>query len=392
MRMKRTLATLLCAALVALAAGVHTPQAFAQEAAPALPAPARPRIQIAILLDTSGSMEGLIGQAKTELWRIVNEFALARRDGVPPRLEVALYEYGNDSLPEQEGWMRMIVPLTDDLDRISEELFALTTNGGSEFCGQVIQQAVRELDWSESNADLKAIFIAGNEAFTQGRVDYREACKAAIAAGVVVNTIHCGPYQQGVDGHWNMGAELADGSYLSIDHNREAIHVEAPQDAEIARLGVLLNTTYVAYGVNGVAFASRQVSMDSLAAAAAPSAGVERQMAKASVHYRNSGWDLVDALEDGTCKVEDLKEAELPKELQGKSAAEIKAHVAAKGKERGEIKAKINALNAERRTFVEAKRQELAPEGEDTLDVAMVKVARAQAKARGFEFEATGTK
>ena len=282
--------------------------------------------------------------------------------------------------------MRMIVPLTDDLDRISEELFALTTNGGSEFCGQVIQQAVRELAWSESNADLKAIFIAGNEPFTQGRVDYREACRAAIAAGVVVNTIHCGPHQQGVDGHWDLGAELADGSYLSIDHNREAIHVDAPQDAEIARLGVLLNTTYVAYGVNGVEFARRQVSMDVAAEAAAPAAGVQRQMAKASIHYRNPGWDLVDALEDGTCKVEDLKDEDLPEELRGLSADELKAHVAAKAKTRIEIKIKINALNAERRVFVETRRQELAAEGEDTLDAAVIRTARAQATARGFHF------
>ena len=40
-----------------------------------------PLIQMAILLDTSGSMSGLIEQAKTQLWTIVNEFATARRQG-----------------------------------------------------------------------------------------------------------------------------------------------------------------------------------------------------------------------------------------------------------------------------------------------------------------------
>jgi len=91
-----------------------------------------PRIQLAILLDTSSSMSGLIDQAKTQLWRIVNEFATTRKEGKVPELQVALYEYGKSSLPANQGYMRMIVPLTTDLDKISEELFALQHNGGQE--------------------------------------------------------------------------------------------------------------------------------------------------------------------------------------------------------------------------------------------------------------------
>ena len=90
----------------------------------------QPVIQMAILLDTSGSMSGLIQQAKIALWKIVNEFITARQDGQRPMLSVALYEYGNSRLEAEGGWIRQILPLTDDLDRVSQELFALTTNGG----------------------------------------------------------------------------------------------------------------------------------------------------------------------------------------------------------------------------------------------------------------------
>ena len=106
------------------------------------------RVQMAILLDTSGSMDGLIDQAKSRLWKIVNELATARKNGLAPRLQVALYEYGQDGIPAAQAYMRRIVPLSDDLDRISEELFKLRTNGGQEYCGQVIQSAVRGLEWS----------------------------------------------------------------------------------------------------------------------------------------------------------------------------------------------------------------------------------------------------
>src|SRR5882672_1910435 len=120
--------TLILAASLALLSGSLTSRA-------AVPAPPpkgeeAPVVQIAILLDTSGSMEGLIEQAKGQLWKIVNEFINARQNGKAPEVQVALFEYGKSTLPASEGYIRLIQPLTNDLDRISEDLFALKTNGG----------------------------------------------------------------------------------------------------------------------------------------------------------------------------------------------------------------------------------------------------------------------
>ena len=92
-------------------------------------------IQVALLLDTSNSMDGLIDQAKAQLWEIVNELSYAKCGNHKIKLQIALYEYGNDGLPSTEGYVRQVLPFSDDLDEISKELFALTTNGGNEFCG-----------------------------------------------------------------------------------------------------------------------------------------------------------------------------------------------------------------------------------------------------------------
>src|SRR5215204_3864192 len=116
----------------------------------------RPLVQLAILLDTSNSMDGLIAQAKTQLWQIVNEFIGAKQDGKAPKVEVALYEYGNDGLSKEKGYVRQVAPLTVDLDKISESLFALKTNGGSEYCGWVIRDAVKDLAWNPSAKVYKA--------------------------------------------------------------------------------------------------------------------------------------------------------------------------------------------------------------------------------------------
>ena len=269
--MNRVLQTLVvCCLLVGL--GLPSVASAADTAAKPEATAARPHIQMAILLDTSGSMRGLIDQAKTQLWKIVNELATAKRDGQVPDLQVALYEYGKSSIPASEDYLRMIQPLTTDLDKVSEELFALRTNGGSEYCGTVIKAATEGLAWSEANNDLKVIYIAGNEPFTQGKVHYADACKAAIAKGIIVNTIHCGSYQQGIDGKWKDGAVIADGRHLNIDHNRQIVHIPAPQDKAIAELGAKLNDTYVAYGGAGKAGAARQLAQDGNALAALPPA------------------------------------------------------------------------------------------------------------------------
>jgi hypothetical protein len=376
--MKTAIKTLtLCAVLSLFCAGPAA-QASAKK---------KPLIQMAILLDTSGSMEGLIEQAKSQLWKVVNEFIASKKSGQRPEIQVALYEYGKDSIPSSEGYLRMLVPLTTDLDKVSEELFALRTNGGQEYCGKVIQAATQGLAWSKSNGDLKVIFIAGNEPFTQGPVDYKKAVKAAISKGIIVNTIHCGDHQTGVNTKWKDGAMLADGKYLNIDHNRKVQHIAAPQDAEITRLGQEMNKTYIGYGTRGKKAKARQSAQDSNASTASGGAMAQRAIYKSSANYSNEGWDLVDAEKKGKVKVEEMAEDELPAEMRKMDKAERRAHVEKQSKKRAEIQEKIRKLNEERKKYVSEKRKEMSKSGTDTLDAAMIKSVREQATKKKFKFE-----
>lgn len=349
--------------------------------------PQKPLVQIALLLDTSNSMDGLIDQAKSQLWKICNEFIKARQNGVAPEVQVALYEYGNSRLSPVAGWIRQVVPLTTDLDRISEELFALRTSGGDEFCGWVIQRAVEELAWNPSADVYKAIFIAGNEPFTQGPVNYADSCKAAIAKGIIVNTIHCGSEAVGVNTKWKDGADLADGKYMVIDQNRAVVAIAAPQDAEIARLGVELNKTYLAYGAQGRVGAARQAAQEANVAMLAPASGatVQRALTKASANYLNAGWDLVDAAQEKDFDIAKLKTEDLPEPMRKMNESERKAFIEKHARERAEIRAKINQLNAEREKYLKERMKEFA--GTNTLDAVIIAAIREQAQKRNFQFE-----
>ncbi len=344
----------------------------------------KPNVQLAILLDTSNSMDGLIDQAKSQLWKIVNELALTKRDGRSIDFHVGLYEYGKSSIAAEEGHLRQICALTTDLDKISEELFALTTNGGSEYCGQVIGAAVKGLKWSEDNDDLKIIFIAGNEPFTQGKVDYKSSCKDAISQSIIVNTIFCGDYQEGIDTFWKDGADLADGKYMNIDQNQQIARIDAPQDSKLVVLGKQLNETYIAYGSSGKEYKERQKVQDMNALALSPQVMAQRSVAKASAHYKNQQWDLVDAEKTGAVSVESLEEEALPEEMKEMNKEERKAYLEEMSQKRRQIQNRINQLNKERRQFVADK---LKNSNETTLDAAMLNMIREQAKKKNYTFE-----
>ncbi|MBE7490923.1 MAG: VWA domain-containing protein [Planctomycetes bacterium] len=356
---------------------------------PAKPEAAKrtPKVQIAILLDTSGSMDGLIDQARTQLWKVVNTFAKATQDGVAPILEVALYEYGNDSIPASEGHVRQVVPLTTDLDKVSEHLFKLTTNGGEEYCGVVIQKATAGLLWSDHRDDYRAIFIAGNEPFTQGGVNYVDACKAAIARGIIVNTIHCGSENDGEAGKWKHGAQLADGTFMCINSNAPVVHIASPYDAEIVKLSQDINKTYIPYGKDGAEAAKRQEAQDSNADSAGQGANVSRANAKASQNYRNDSWDMVDAIDLEKVKLEDIKKEDLPEELRKLTLEELKKHIETKRNERNEIKKKLEELNKKRDAHVAEERKKMADKGDNTLDEAMVKTVKEQAGKKNIKTE-----
>lgn len=346
---------------------------------------AEPKIQVALLLDTSNSMDGLIDQAKSQLWKVVNEFATAKQNGESPLLEIALYEYGNDGLAKQEGFVRMIAPLTQDLDQISEKLFELTTNGGSEYCGWTIRDAVNNLKWDTDPNVLKVVFIAGNEAFSQGRVDYVTACKNAISKSIIVNTIFCGGIEEGVRLQWKEGADLADGKYINIDQNKVAVHIDTPQDSLINRLNEQLNSTYIAYGSQGAAFHKRQVEQDKNASAFGASILAERAASKSSRQYKNTKWDLVDAAEEDEAVLEEIETEALPAEMKSMNKQERADYVKKQSGKRKSIQKQIQQLSEERRKYLASKRQEQSEN--NTLDGAMIRLVREQAATKNFTFE-----
>ncbi len=343
------------------------------------------KIQVALLLDTSNSMDGLIDQAKSQIWKMVNRLAASKKNDEASDIEIALFEYGNDNLEMGEGYIRMVNSLTSDVDAISEKLFALKTRGGSEYCGWVIGDAVSNLKWSDDADDLKLIIIAGNEPFDQGPKDYRETCKTAFKKDIIINTVHCGPAQEGVRTHWKEGADIAKGKYLNIEQDRKIIHIRTPWDDRMYELNGKLNRTYIGYGSVGKEMKVRQEKQDMNAAEYGSANVASRTAYKAKAQYRNDSWDLVDASEKDSDKIANMKADELPEEMKKMSVSERKTYIEKLRKERDDARKEIQELEKKIATFTA---EETLKQGDNlTLDKVMQDAVVEQAKEKGFVFE-----
>lgn len=356
---------------------------------PPLPPEARNRIQVALLLDTSSSMDGLIEQAKSQLWKMVNELANATKEGEVPQIELSLYEYGNDWLSSESGFIRKVGRLTNDLEWISDKLFQLKTNGGEEYCAWAMKDAIQILDWSDNPNDLKIIFIAGNEPFNQGPVDYKKVCLLAKEKGIVINTIHCGGYDEGIREMWGDAANCSNGKYMNIDQDEKVVHIPTPYDDKVLELNRKLNDTYIGYGSKGSSYKEMQVANDVSSAQYSSANTRTRAFYKSKSNYKNTTWDLVDATDkdyDGFMKT--VKDKELPEEMQKMSEDEKKEYIEKKRTERIALQKELKELEAKVEKFIVDKKKEMSnDDNANTLDNVMMEAIRKQASDKKFQFK-----
>ena len=349
-----------------------------------------PKIQAAILLDVSNSMDGLIEQAKAQLWTMVNVMGKAKCNGETPQIQIALYEYGRDNNDLRKGYVKQITPFTSDLDDLSQKLFQLTTNGGQEYCGFVIHTSLNELNWDTTSSNYKVIFISGNEDFLQGNISYTLACTEAKKKGVIVNTIYCGDRLQGIKEHWNLLGECGNGSFTNINSDAKPEDIPTPYDSSLITLNYKLNGTYIYYGADGKGKKQLQGSMDAANYSVNSYAGVNRAVAKASSGaYKNSGWDLVDAKADDKKILDKVDLKTLPDSLQKKNKAELEAIINQKSNERAAIQKEIQDISKKRETYIANEKINKAKAGNNskTLESEVEKIIREQATRFNMKIE-----
>ena len=186
---------------------------------------------------------------------------------------------------------------------------------------------VTKSDSKKRSKDYKGFRRPRNEPFYQGPVNFKATCGLAAERMIIVNTIHCGNYQTGIDTFWQMGATIGKGSYFAIDSDKVTEGTPSPFDDDLIKLNSEMNKTYIPYGSYGKQNLKRQSAQDSNAAEISKSAYAGRAASKGSKLYKSSSWDLVDAIEENKITVDKVNREHLPKNLQNKTDEELKVYV-----------------------------------------------------------------
>jgi hypothetical protein len=350
-------------------------QAPSQEAAAPIAPPSarRPMIQVALVLDTGDQMSGLVEQTRIEVWSIANELLLLDKAGRSPIVEIGVVAYGNRDMPVVRGYGRAVIPFTTDVDSVSMALGQARTAGGPEYCGWAIQEAVQRLNWSPYPEDMRVIFIAGNESFTQGPVDYPSSCQAATAKMIMVNTVYCGPYNSGVHYGWTGAAQSTGGQYISISVNKPPRYRPTPVDDRLLDLNRRLNETYRLVADPSRDLLKRQQEQDRDVWLLSREAVFQRIVTKAVLGLAQ---DPIAVQQQGS-PAEIAQTATTSKELE-----QIQVQAAA----RKQIQEQILELGRQRRLALMIDEPAPSQQGH-TLGSAVIQVLREQVVKKGFAFE-----
>jgi hypothetical protein len=349
---------------------------------------APPRVEVVFVLDTTGSMGGLIKAAQQKIWAISNQIV----SGKPtPDLKVGLVAFRDRG----DDYVTKVFDLTDDLDLVYANLMGFKAQGGGDFpesVNQALNDAVTKITWNKDKGVLKLIFLVGDAPPHMDYPDdvkYPDSCKQAVINDIIINTVQCGKHPE-TQKYWQDIAMLGEGRFVQIEAGGAVVAIETPFDKELAAINAeMVNSTLVygdakkqakAGGGAAGGFGGGKGGKGGGAAKAAPppvAASRAEFFAKAG---KAPSFDLLQNIKDGKVKLEDIKKEELPEEMRSMSLEEQKAFLEKVDKQRQQLNSQALELIKKRTEFIAQKEKEAAKNAKaDSFDGQVLQLLQQQA-------------
>lgn len=199
------------AALIALAAGSARAEA--------------PRLDVAFVLDTTGSMGAYIAEAQARIRAISDELA----EGDPrPDVRFALVEFRD----RNDAFVTRVHPFSGDLSVMRGYLDGASANGGGDHPEAVLEgakAAIDDLTWTPLSRDTRAVrllFLVGDAPPQHYGPSLTEdtVARAAREKGIVIHSIVCGPgVGDSAMGAFERLARHTEGRAFELGQSRRAI-------------------------------------------------------------------------------------------------------------------------------------------------------------------------
>ena len=348
----------------------------------------KPKVDVVFVLDTTGSMGGLIQTAKDKIWSIATTMASAQPT---PQIRIGLVAYRDRG----DQYVTRLVDLSDDLDSVYAALMDFQADGGGdtpESVNKALYDAVHEMSWSQQDQAYQVIFLVGDAPphMDYNEVHYPEIVADALAKGIVINTIQCGGLPTTI-APWTQIASLGHGNFFQVEQAGGAVAFATPYDDKIAKLSARLDDTRLYFGTREekARMKEKVAATDKLHASASVSSRARRGVFNASAGGRANMLgenELVDAIASGTIKLDEIDAEALPEALKPMAPTEQVAYLTGLADKRSELHRQIRELSKDRDSFL-AKKVEEAGGLKDSLDQKIYEAVKEQAGKAGLEYE-----
>jgi Mg-chelatase subunit ChlD len=349
----------------------------------------RSSIDVVFVLDTTGSMSGLIQAAKEKIWSIASSMAQAEH---APQIRMGLVAYRDKG----DAYVTRVIDLSSDLDSMYASLMDFRAQGGGdgpEHVNQALYDAVHKMSWSQGDA-YKAIFLVGDappHMDYHDDVKYPETLRVALSQGIVVNAIQSGSNPSATIG-WQKIASLGQGEYFQVEQHGNTVAVATPYDRKLADLSARLDDTRLYYGDTEEKKRMEQKVSASKKLHALSS--LESRARRATFNATDSGEknfvgenELVDAVASGRVKLDEIDKDNLPAAIQALAPAEQMALIKEKAEQRRRMKDEVKKLSRQRADYI-AREVEASGGAEESLDEKLYRAVKSQAAKSGISYEA----
>jgi Mg-chelatase subunit ChlD len=347
----------------------------------------KPIVDVVFVLDTTGSMEGLIATAKEKIWSIATTMASAQQS---PDIRIGLVAYRDRG----DAYVTNVVDLNSDLDSVYATLMDFQADGGGdtpESVNKALYDAVHSMSWTQQDQAYRVIFLVGD---APPHMDYNEVQYPAIVAsalekGIVINTIQCGQIGAAVK-PWTQIAQLGSGKFFQVEQAGSAVAFTTPYDEEIATLSARLDDTRLYFGTaeEKEKMRGKVAATDKLHEGSSFASRARRGVFNASAGGRANLLgenELIAGVVSGDVKLDELDEDALPEAMQSMAPAEQEAYVAELAEQRTELQRRIQDLSADRNSYLQNKVEE-AGGLKNSLDQKLYDAVKDQASEAGLEY------
>ncbi|MES2601460.1 MAG: vWA domain-containing protein [Pseudomonadota bacterium] len=349
------------------------------------PAVAKPTVEVAFILDTTGSMGGLLEGAKRKIWSIATS-VVDTNPGADIRIGLVAYRDIGDE------YVTRTFDLTTDIQDIYANLLELKARGGGDWpesVNEALDVAVNKLQWTKGSDAKRIVFLVGD---APPHMDYAQDTKypktlaVAKQRDIVVNAVLAGGARD-TERVWQDIAQLGDGRFIPIPQDGgEVVVIETPYDDEIIILQKEINGTVIPYGPmklqKRVEEKTRQLSQVAAAAPAQASdmASYLNKRSKFSSEAVTGDGDLVSAVASGRATLGSVKDEELPDDLRKLSPDQRKAELDRRTLSRKTLNEKLATLVQKRDAYVADKKRSTSPAKISSFDRAVEDTLKAQTK------------